>query len=1025
MVKLMHPISVRIFVAALAIIFSLTGSTFSQKKKSGKTEKPARVVKLEVAQPAVTPTKDNTKTVGLTIERYVNNIEVAADGTSVHTWDLLQRFQSELTIGRFKKVEKVFNRDLEEIEVFDTYILKRDGRKIVIPASSVLTKRTPQTEAAPSFSSLMMVEINFDGVEVGDAAHYSMRLRTKRTHFDKHFDSVDYLASIYDWKYAEINLSAPIDYPIYAEAVDLDGGRLPDSSGRARWQWTKTDHKAIELETLMLDFIDSSPRVMMTSFKNFEDLGAAYWNEASKKSIVTPEIKTLADEITKDLETAEKQANAIYLWVNKNIRYLSIVADRSGWIPHSASEILSNRYGDCKDYATILVALLKAKGIESYPVIIRSDFGDWFPKVAAPSFFNHAILYIPSLDLFADATAPNSRLGLIPQLIVGKKAFLAGSKTGVVETPANRPEDNEITSSINIDLSSTGNVKASSKNAYSGRAELLFRPMLSDTNAGDKNFVTLILAFYGMNGKGKVSKISNPFKVGEPFEVELEVELDDYTAFTPTGSFRIPIGINLNSLASLADLVKEEKRKTDLVLGALRMKETYRIKFPDGVTPQAPENASMSSSIGSFRSEFRLIDREIEVVREIVINKDNVSTDEYPKAREIITKAVEAFVTEIKYTARPDLIRLKAKQVAKQAPKKPVDRMEAIYNLFRGDVGTQVISAREAKQLEAKLLTDPADAEARIKLVAFYSMMNVNDTPARKAARLNHRLWLIENRPDVGDDKILMFKFTRLKREDAGYTTLKNAWLKQIEANKSNSTIRINAFTFIKDFEIDVAADILRTGQKIDPDNYELPLLLAQMYEAEPPGVTKEADAQRSERLKKLVEIGRVALFALKKERSHERDSKRRDLLQDLASAAYEIGLDDEAKSLATELILDFGQSGDDFGYDDATHIGNIILGRVALRQKDVAKAKEYLLIAIRAPLRNTDSWLGEIDMKLAKELLAAGEKETVIEYLRLCEGLSNLTTEKKLFENQSKALKLWQQQIKQGKTPTFDFYDY
>ncbi len=1022
MIKLLHPISIRILIVALAITLCWADSAFSQKKKSSKTKKPAKVIRLQGPPPAVAP----VTTVGLTIERYVNNIEVAADGTSVQTWDLLQRFHSKQAIERFSKVEKVFNRDLEEIEVFDIYILKADGRKIVIPASAVQTKRTPQTEAAPSFSSLMMVEINFDGVEVGDAAHYSMRLRTKRTHFEKYFDSVDYLASVYDWKYAEINLSAPIDYPIYTEAVDLDGGRLPDSNGRARWQWKKTDHKAIEIETLMLDFIDSSPRVMMTSFKNFEDLGAAYWSEAAKRSAVTPEIKALADEITKDLTTPEKQANAIYLWVNKNIRYLSIVADRSGWIPNSAGDILTNRYGDCKDYTTILVALLKAKGIESYPVIIRADFGDWFPKVAAPSFFNHAILYIPSLNLFADATAPNSRLGLITQLIVGKKAFLAGSKTGVVETPVNRPEDNQITSSIHIDLSPTGNVKAKSTNAYVGRAELVFRPMLSNTNAGDKNFITLILAFYGMNGKGTILKISNPFQVGEPFEVEIEVELDDYTAFTPTGSFRIPIGLNLNSLASLADLVKEEKRKTDLVLGALRSKESYRIKFPDGVAPQAPANASWSNAIGSFRSEFKLIDGEIEVVREIIINKDTISTDEYPKTREIITKAVEAFETEIKYTARPDLIRLKAKQVAKQAPKKPVDPLEAIYNKLRSDsVGSQVISAREAKQLEAKLLTDPSDADARIKLVAFYSMMNVKDTAARKAARIKHRLWLIENRPDVSDDKLLMFRFANLKREEAGYTTLKNAWLKQIDADKANSKIRINAFTFIKDYERDVAADILRIGQKLDADNYELPLLLAQMFESEPPGVTKETDTRRSERFKKLLENGRIALVALKKERSDERDRERRDLLQNLADAAYEIGSDDEAKSLATELILDFGQNSDDIGYDDAAHIGNIVLGRVALRQKDVAKAKEYLLIAIRAPLRKKDSWLGEIDMKLAKELLSAGEKETVIEYLRLCEGMSNLTTEKKLFENQSKALKLWQQQIKQGKTPTFDFYNY
>ena len=72
--------------------------------------------------------------------------------------------------------------------------------------------------------------------------------------------------------------------------------------------------------------------------------------------------------------------------------WLYLVLDKGGWIPHSTTEILANRYGDCKDYSTIIYALLKAKDIESYPVLIRAEMGDWFPEVATPDYFNHAIL---------------------------------------------------------------------------------------------------------------------------------------------------------------------------------------------------------------------------------------------------------------------------------------------------------------------------------------------------------------------------------------------------------------------------------------------------------------------------------------------------------------------------------------------------------------------------------------------------------------------------------------------------------
>ncbi len=49
----------------------------------------------------------------------------------------------------------------------------------------------------------------------------------------------------------------------------------------------------------------------------------------------------------------------------KDIVYLAITLDKdsvAGYRPHPAAEILRNRYGDCKDKATLLVSLLRAIG---------------------------------------------------------------------------------------------------------------------------------------------------------------------------------------------------------------------------------------------------------------------------------------------------------------------------------------------------------------------------------------------------------------------------------------------------------------------------------------------------------------------------------------------------------------------------------------------------------------------------------------------------------------------------------------
>jgi hypothetical protein len=65
-----------------------------------------------------------------------------------------------------------------------------------------------------------------------------------------------------------------------------------------------------------------------------------------------------------------------------------------GWQPHSASEVFTHRYGDCKDKATLLAAMLHEIGVESYYVPINTNRGSVTPDTPANLGFNHVILAI-------------------------------------------------------------------------------------------------------------------------------------------------------------------------------------------------------------------------------------------------------------------------------------------------------------------------------------------------------------------------------------------------------------------------------------------------------------------------------------------------------------------------------------------------------------------------------------------------------------------------------------------------------
>ena len=1007
----------------LLIIFALTVSLDGQNRAPRRATGKRPVIISAIEPPA--PPAPKPLTLGITFERYAVKIDVNADGTATQILEFIERFNSETAIAKANKFERIFNGDLQKAEVLDAQILKADGRKIPVSASAIQIKPTVQAEAAPSFSSLKMVEIKFDDVKIGDAVLVKIRLLTTKPNFADHFDEIEVFPAVYEWKSIEVSLNAPTDFPLYTQAENIEGGRLADENGRARWLWKKSNLPAAEIEPAMFDFYESSPKVAVTSFKNYEELGAAYWAEASKKTLVTPEIQTLADEITRDIKEPQAQAYAIYEWANKNVRYLSVVLERGGWIPHDATQISANRYGDCKDYTTLLNALLKAKNIESHPVIIRADLTSWFPEVAVPGFFNHAILYIPSLDLFADATAPNTRLGLIPQLIVGKKAFLAGAKNGVIKVPDGKPDDNKLSSDIDIKFAADGSLRAVSKNIYQGRAEILFRPIFTASflQKDSETFVKLMLGYYGVDGTGKILKIANPFKVGEPFEIEMEVAQNNFTSFSSNGSLRLPTAINIINMLELEAFVKAEKRRTNLVMGATRIRENFKLHLPEGVVvASVPETTDFKTPLGSFRNEFKLTDGTVEVIRELVISKDIVTAAEYPQFRELINKMVEGFNSAIKYRADADFVRRTQSKI-KTTPPPPRRKSfeELIVERFAKPEG-KVLNARQIGQLEAKINQNPDDIETRLQIVHYYDDYRVKKSPAKENGRARHRLWFVQNRPEMNEYQILGTSVWT----DSGkpeYGILKAAWLNQVEANPKNAQISLNAAEFVRHSEPETAEKILLEGRKSNPENYELLLLLNKIYQnkADDSDNTDKPKIVRENRLKAF-ETGAEALILLKKERSEERDSKRRELLKKLSKTAYLLEKYDRAKQFAIELVLDFGQNAGASGYEEATHIGNIVLGLTALRENDLPKAKDYLLIAIRAPLRDERSYLMEIDTELAKELYIKGEKTVVSEYLKLCESLGNLKNYPDLYKDDSKALKLWQEQIKQGVTPSFDF---
>ena len=245
----------------------------------------------------------------------------------------------------------------------------------------------------------------------------------------------------------------------------------------------------------------------------------------------SPELKAQADDLTKDATTDVAKAQVLYQWVARNIRYVSLSFGTGRYQPHYAAEVLTNRYGDCKDKATLLEALLDAEGIHSSTALINSKF-DLDPDVPAPSQFDHAIsfVWIGGKAVWLDSTAQIAPFEyLLPQLR-GKDALIVLTDHGAElrTTPADLPFPKYYR--LDVDGSVTRR-KVDMQIAFESRGdfEVFARSaMIALSPAKLSQLMTMGAKQSSPDGDASFSdlKAGDPFDTTKPFRVEVHINME-------------------------------------------------------------------------------------------------------------------------------------------------------------------------------------------------------------------------------------------------------------------------------------------------------------------------------------------------------------------------------------------------------------------------------------------------------------------------------------------------------------------
>jgi hypothetical protein len=234
----------------------------------------------------------------------------------------------------------------------------------------------------------------------------------------------------------------------------------------------------------------------------WSDVARWFSGLAVTQAVATPQLQAKVRELT----TGDDQPMLpLARFAQRDVRYIAVEIGIGGYQPHAAGDIFKNRFGDCKDKATLLRTMLKEVGIDARYVLVHATRGATDPAYPSMDAFNHVIVAIPvtaaqaktlqavvdhprlgKLLLF-DPTSTLTPFGQLPDSLQASRGLLVTADGGeLIDLPAHPAEVNQLHRVARLQLDGNGTLSGTVEEVRSGSMAVEMRARLQSLNAAER-----------------------------------------------------------------------------------------------------------------------------------------------------------------------------------------------------------------------------------------------------------------------------------------------------------------------------------------------------------------------------------------------------------------------------------------------------------------------------------------------------------------------------------------------------------
>ena len=151
--------------------------------------------------------------------------------------------------------------------------------------------------------------------------------------------------------------------------------RPPSTATIASISFAATDIAKVDAEPAMPGTAETAPYLHVSTYATWGEVGAWYWHLVEDQLAADDDVRRTARGLVTPGMTDEARVRAVYDFVVENTRYVGLEFGIHGYKPYKVTQVLARRFGDCKDKASLLVALLREVGVPADLVLVRTRHG--------------------------------------------------------------------------------------------------------------------------------------------------------------------------------------------------------------------------------------------------------------------------------------------------------------------------------------------------------------------------------------------------------------------------------------------------------------------------------------------------------------------------------------------------------------------------------------------------------------------------------------------------------------------------